>query len=536
MVRTPGNRGSLFYTLPPVEAVALPAFRGFSWKIPADVKLVLLPFAMELQQAYEIVIGLEVHVQLQTRSKLFCGDSTAYGAEPNTQVSPVTLAHPGTLPVMNRRAVEMAVKMGLSCHCRINRNNYFARKNYFYPDLPKGYQVSQYTTPVCEGGYVTILIEGEAKNIRLTRIHLEEDAGKSIHDADPDFTCIDFNRAGAPLIEIVSEPDLRTAAEAFTYLGEIRKLVRYLGISDGNMEEGSLRCDANISVRKMGDPRLGTRVEVKNLNSIRNLRRAIEFESQRLIKLHENGEPIIQQTRSFDANRGTTFATREKEDAEDYRYFADPDLSPIQLEESFIEQVRDSIPALQQERMANYTRKYQLSDYDARVLTEDIGIAEYFEAIIGQYEDTETESLQARAKAAANWVTGPVKSWLNERNCEIPDFPLSPARIAELIDLVSTGRVSFSVASSKLFNALLAEPGTDAVKILEKENLSQQSDVSVIEPIVDEVLLKYEDKVKEYRRGKKGLLSLFVGEVMKRSKGKADPKLTNELLLRKLNP
>ncbi|HRG91537.1 MAG TPA: Asp-tRNA(Asn)/Glu-tRNA(Gln) amidotransferase subunit GatB, partial [Chitinophagaceae bacterium] len=286
---------------------------------------------------YETIVGLEVHAQLQTASKLFCGDSIAFGAAPNTHISPVTLAHPGTLPVMNRKAIELAVKMGLACHCTIAKENWFARKNYFYPDLPKGYQVTQHTTPICEAGYVEIAnSDGTTKKIRLNRIHLEEDAGKSIHDADDDYTLVDYNRAGTPLIEMVTEPDIRSGDEAYAYLTVVRRLVRYLGICDGNMEEGSMRCDANISVRLKGETRLGTRVEIKNLNSIRNVKRAIEAESKRLIDMLEAGETIIQQTRSFDANTGTSFATREKEDADDYRYFPEPDLAPFSLSDSFI--------------------------------------------------------------------------------------------------------------------------------------------------------------------------------------------------------
>ncbi|MEO8404623.1 MAG: Asp-tRNA(Asn)/Glu-tRNA(Gln) amidotransferase subunit GatB [Chitinophagaceae bacterium] len=479
----------------------------------------------DIQHQYEIVIGLEVHAQLLTKSKLFCGDSTAYGAAPNTQVSPITLAHPGTLPKMNKKAIEYAIKMGLACHCEIERHNYFARKNYFYPDLPKGYQVSQHTTPICKGGYVTIKTNEGEKNIRLNRIHMEEDAGKSIHDADPENTCIDLNRAGTALIEIVSEPDLRSADETYTYLTELRKLVRYLDVCDGNMEEGSLRCDVNISARKKGDTTLGTKVEVKNLNSIRNAKRAVESESKRLIAMLEKGETVLQQTRSFDAVNGTTFAIRDKEDADDYRYFADPDLTPFHLEDSFIESIRKTIPALQQDRIKKYTAQWQLSEYDAQVLTEEKETADYFETIT-----THTSNY----KAAANWMLGPVKSWLNENNKEIDTFPLSPAKIAELIKLVDTGKVSFTAASSRLFAYLLEHPSTTAEQAATEQNLLQQSDASALGPIIDEILEKYAEKVTEYKKGKKGVLSLFVGEVMKRSKGKADPKVTNELLLEKL--
>lgn len=476
--------------------------------------------------AYEIVIGLEVHAQLLTKSKLFCGDSIAFGAEPNTHISPITLAHPGTLPKMNKKAIEFAVKMGLACNCEIEKQNYFARKNYFYPDLPKGYQISQHTTPICKGGFVKIKTADGEKKITLNRIHLEEDAGKSLHDIDDDNTCIDYNRAGTPLIEIVTEPDLRSADEAFAYITEIRKLVRYLEICDGNMEEGSLRCDANISVRKKGETKLGTKVEVKNLNSIRNVKRAIEFESKRLINLLESGEKVIQQTRSFDANNGTTFSIRDKEDADDYRYFADPDLPPFQLSDEFIETIRKEIPALQEERVKKYMGQYQLPEYDARVLTEEKELADYFEQVIKHTNNY---------KAAANWLLGPVKSWLNENNKEINGFPLRASHIAAMIKLVDDNKLSFSVASSKLFFHLLKDPSKDPEQAAIEQNLIQQSDTTIIEPVIDKVLEKYADKVSEYKKGKKGLLSLFVGEVMKQSKGKADPKVTNELLLKKLS-
>jgi len=484
-------------------------------------------------KAYEIVVGLEVHAQLLTKSKLFCGDSIAFGAEPNTHISPITLAHPGTLPKMNKKAIEFAVKMGLACHCDIEKRNYFARKNYFYPDLPKGYQVSQHTTPVCKGGFIKIKTDEGEKKIRLNRIHLEEDAGKSLHDVDKDNTCIDYNRAGTPLIEIVSEPDIRSADEAFVYVSEIRKLVRYLDICDGNMEEGSLRCDANISVRKKGETKLGTKVEVKNLNSIRHVKKAIEFESARLISLMEKGEQVMQQTRSFDANNGTTFAIRDKEDADDYRYFADPDLTPFELDDEFIEGVKASIPALQEERVAVYIKEYQLPEYDAHVLTEEKAIADYFEKIVGSF-NSPAENNSRRPKAAANWILGPVKSWLNENNKEITDFPIAAAQIGRLAKLVDNNKLSFSVASTRLFSYLLKHPAENPEEIAVRQNLIQQSDISVIEPVIDRVLEKYADKVSEYKKGKKGLLSLFVGEVMKQSKGKADPRVTNELLLKKL--
>ncbi len=500
---------------------------------------------------YEVVVGLEVHAQLLTQSKLFCGDSIAFGAEPNTQVSPISLGHPGTLPKMNKKAIEFATKMGLACHCEIVKHNYFARKNYFYPDLPKGYQVSQHTTPICKGGVVKIKTisstgsEGE-KSIRLNRIHLEEDAGKSLHDVDLENSCIDYNRAGTPLIEIVTEPDFRSGEEAFAFLTEIRKLVRYLEICDGNMEEGSLRCDANISVRKKGETELGTKVEVKNLNSIRNVKRAIEAEAKRLIDKLERGEIIIQQTKGFDANSGTSFATRDKEDADDYRYFAEPDLTPFQLQDEFIEKIRRSIPVLPEQRIKKYISEFQLSEYDAGVLTEERSFADYFEKVIshlpsprsgegqGMRQGVRQRVRGVKYKSAANWMLGPVKSWLNENNKEIGEFPISPGQLASVIKLVDSEKISFSAASAKLFSRLLQNPGTDPEEIAREQNLIQQSDWSAIGPIVDGVLEKFADKVLEYKKGKKGLLALFVGEVMKQSKGKADPKITNELLLKKL--
>ncbi len=496
------------------------------------------------QNEYEIVVGLEVHAQLLTKSKLFCGDSIAYGAAPNTHVSPITLGHPGTLPKMNRKAIEFAIKMGLACHSEIEMQNYFARKNYFYPDLPKGYQVSQHTTPICVGGFIAVKTGSshEEKKIRLNRIHLEEDAGKSLHDIDEENTCIDYNRAGTPLIEIVTEPDIRSSEEAFVYLTKIRQLVRYLEICDGNMEEGSLRCDANISVRKKSDPKLGTRVEVKNLNSTRNVKRAIDIEAKRLINMLEAGEVIKQQTRSFvpkdssgDANSGTTVAIRDKEDADDYRYFAEPDLTPFHLAVEFIDQIRERIPSLPEERIKKYITELNLSEYDATVLTEEKAFSDYFEKLISYLtSSTDGEGQGVRYKASANWMLGPVKAWLNENNQQIESFPVSPQQMAVVIKLVDAGAISFSTASTKLFSRLVKNPTVHPEEIAKEENLLQQSDVSAIGTIIDTVLEKLADKVVEYKKGKKGLIALFIGEVMKQSKGKADPKITNELLLEKL--
>jgi aspartyl-tRNA(Asn)/glutamyl-tRNA(Gln) amidotransferase subunit B len=478
-----------------------------------------------IYDAYEVVVGLEVHAQLLTNSKLFCGDSAAFGGDANTHISPITLAHPGTLPKLNKKAISYAVKIGLACDCSITRHNYFARKNYFYPDLPKGYQLTQHTTPICVGGHVTIRTQEGTRDIQLNRIHMEEDAGKSLHDVDAKNTCVDYNRAGVPLVEIVTEPDIHNGDEAYAYLTELRKVLRYLEICDGNMEEGSMRCDANISVRKKGDPKLGTKVEVKNLNSIRNVKRAIEFEAKRLVDIIEAGEKIIQQTRSFDAGNGTTFALRTKEDANDYRYFADPDLTPFVVTDALLQEVKNSIPALPEERVARYTQQLQLPEYDARVITDEKELADYFEQIIEH---------AANYKAAANWMLGPVKSWLNETGEPITALPVQPAVIASLIALIDSNQVNFSVASTKIFAALLKEPGKEPLQIAKELNLLQDSDEGNVAAWVEEVLNKMPDKVSEYKKGKKGLIGLFVGEVKKVSKGKADPKLTNDILLKKL--
>jgi aspartyl-tRNA(Asn)/glutamyl-tRNA(Gln) amidotransferase subunit B len=481
--------------------------------------------------AYETVVGLEVHAQLLTRTKLFCGDSAAFGGEPNTHVSPVTLGLPGALPRLNRTAVEYAIKMGLACKSTIERNNYFARKNYFYPDLPKGYQISQHTTPVCIGGRVTIRTTAGERDIQLNRIHLEEDAGKSSHDIDPDYTCVDLNRAGVPLIEIVTEPVIANGDEAYAYLTELRKILRYLGICDGNMEEGSMRCDANVSVRLKGDTRLGTKVEVKNLNSIRNVRRAIEFESRRLIELLAAGQPIRQQTRSFNAADGTTFTLRSKEEANDYRYFADPDLPPFEVTDEFLARVRASLPPMPEELVQKYTRELQLPEYDARVIADEKESAAYFERLIGLLGSAGGAKSY---KAAANWLLGPVRSSLNDKNLDWVDFPVPPESLAALIRLVEEGALSFSIAAERIFPVLLQEPARAPLEIATSLNLLQSSDTGEIAAWVEQALAGMPDKVSEYKKGKKGLIGLFVGEVKKLSKGKADPKLTNKLLLEKL--
>ena len=474
---------------------------------------------------YEAVIGLEVHAQLATESKLFCGDSVAFGAAPNTHVSPITLGHPGTLPKTNKKAVEYAIKMGLACNCEIERYNYFARKNYFYPDLPKGYQVSQHTTPICKGGFVTIKTENGQRDIQLNRIHIEEDAGKSIHDIDEDYTCVDYNRAGTALIEIVTEPDLHTAEEAYQYVTEVRRLVRWINICDGNMEEGSLRCDANVSIRLKGEAKLGTKVEVKNLNSIRNVKHAIEIEIARMIEVVEAGGTITQQTRSFDAHNDTTFAIRDKEEANDYRYFAEPDLVPFSLEESYITAIQQSLPALPNTLVEKYKHGLGLSEYDAAQLCLDKEVADYYESVI---EHT------SNYKAAANWVNGPVKHYLNESGLTLSAFALRPVQLADMIKLVEEGKVSFSVASTRIFHAMMEDQEKTALEIATGLNLLQVSDSSELESWITTALERMPDKVAEYKKGKKGLIGLFVGEVKKLSKGKADPKKVTALLEEKL--
>ena len=477
-----------------------------------------------ISDKYETVIGLEIHAQLQTQTKLFCGDSIAFGAAPNTHISPITLGHPGTLPKTNKVAVTYAIKMGLACNCKIERDNYFARKNYFYPDLPKGYQISQHTTPICVGGYVTINTSSGQKNIELNRIHIEEDAGKSMHDLDEQFTCIDLNRAGTPLIEIVTEPCIHSSDEAFEYVSEVRRLVQWIGVCDGNMEEGSLRCDANISIRLKGATTLGTRVEVKNLNSIRNVKKAIEFEVQRMIEIVENGGTIIQQTRSFDASNDTTFSIRDKEDANDYRYFADPDLAPFHLTESFVEDIRKDLPALPLQLIQQFQESFGLTEYDANNLCADKSTADYF---------LEVSKYSTQYKAIANWMLGPIKQQLNETAKDFSTLLLLPQTLAELIAIVEAGKVNFSVASSKILPELL-NGNNSPLAIAEAMNLLQVSDTKELESWIDEALEGMPDKVAEYKRGKKGLIGLFVGEIKKISKGKADPKMVTTLLQEKL--
>ncbi|MES2557567.1 MAG: Asp-tRNA(Asn)/Glu-tRNA(Gln) amidotransferase subunit GatB [Bacteroidota bacterium] len=471
---------------------------------------------------YEVVIGLEVHAQLLTKTKAYSSDINEYGAHPNTNVSVVTLGHPGTLPVMNKKTIEFAVKLGLACGATIAKEQHFARKNYFYPDLPKGYQITQDTTPICTGGQLFIKDEnGVEKRIGLTRIHMEEDAGKSIHDVDVYDTLVDLNRAGTPLLEIVSEPDLRSSTEAYNYVTEVRRLVRYLDICDGNMEEGSLRCDANVSVRLKGAFEFGTKVEVKNMNSMRNVQRAIDFEVERQIGVLENGGTLSQETRSFDALKNITISMRSKEAANDYRYFPEPDLQPIMVDEVYVAQQKALMPALPRELFEKYTRQLHLSEYDAGILTDSKAIALYFEEVIKS---------TSNYKSAANWVMGDVKSYLNQNGLEMEQFPIQAQQIGALVTLIDSGKVSHSAASQKLFPALIEQPEADVSKLAESLNLIQESDSDSLKQFILTVFEQHPDEVARFKGGENQLTGFFMGQLMRVSGGKADPKVANQLL------
>lgn len=477
-------------------------------------------------ELYEPVIGLECHIQLLTNSKMYSSDSTSFGDLPNTHISEITLAYPGTLPRVNKKVIEFALRLGLSVNANITEFNGFARKNYFYPDLPKGYQITQDKTPICTGGKVSFRLKnGTRKEVRLIRIHMEEDAGKNLHDIDPFESLVDFNRAGTPLLEMVSEADIRNGEEAYYYLQEIRKLVRYLEICDGNMEEGSLRCDVNISVRKKGETKFGTKVEVKNLNSFRNVQRAIDYEIQRQVELLESGNTIVSETRSFDAVKGITFSLRSKELANDYRYFPEPDLPPVIVTKDYIEKIKKTLPPLPEELFNIYTKEYKLSEYDASVITEDKEFALWFNQLC-QYTKN--------YKAAANWLTVIIKAYLNETALHISEFKLSPQQIAKIIELIDANKISHSAASQKLFPELLKQPEKSVEELCKELDLFINTNTNELLPLIEEVLSKYPEKIEEYKSGKKGLLGLFVGEVMKLSKGKADPKLVNQAIKEKL--
>ena len=475
---------------------------------------------------YQAVIGLEVHVQLKTDTKIFCGCSTQFGASPNSQTCPVCLGMPGALPVLNRKVVEFAIRAGLATNCRIAPRSVFARKNYFYPDLPKGYQISQFELPICQNGHLDIEVEGETKRIGITRIHMEEDAGKLVHSDIPGLgsgSGVDLNRACTPLLEIVSEPDIRSADEAVAYLKKLHQIVVYLGICDGNMEEGSFRCDANVSVMPVGSTTFGTRTETKNVNSFRFVKQAIEYEIERQIELIEEGGKVVQETRLFNPDSGETRSMRGKEEAHDYRYFPDPDLVPLVISNDWVEDARLSLPELPEARRSRYRAELGLSDYDAEVLTATREMAEYFEACV---------ALGAPAKGAANWVMGEVTRALNEAGKGIGECPVTPERLTALLQLIEKGTISGKIAKTVFDEMWQSDKAPEA--IVEEKGLVQVSDTGAIEKIIDEIMAANMGQVEEFRGGKEKVFGFFVGQVMRASKGKANPAVVNELLMKKL--
>ena len=472
---------------------------------------------------FEAIIGLEVHTQLKTRSKIFSASSADFGGEPNSQTDPVVLGMPGVLPVLNRRVVEFAIIMGLATHCRITPLNRFARKHYFYPDLPKGYQISQYELPICTGGYIDITPEeGAPKRIGITRIHMEEDAGKSIHDADDD-TLVDLNRSGVPLLEIVSEPDMRSAAEAYAYLTRLKQIVTYLEICDGNMEEGSLRCDANVSVRPVGQQAFGVKTELKNLNSFRNVERAINFEIDRQSGLIRSGGAVVQETLLWDENSGSARTMRSKEEAHDYRYFPEPDLLPLAISQEWIDEVARTLPELPDLKEARFQSDYQLPAYDAGILTATRPLADYFESAAAHCSDY---------KLLSNWIMTEVLRILKEQKIEIGDFPVSPQRLAELLGLIGDHTISAKIAKA-VFEEMLTVPENPRA-IIEKKGLAQISDSAMLETMIDQIIADNPAQVTQYREGKTKVFSFFVGQVMKATRGQANPQMVTEILQRKL--
>jgi aspartyl-tRNA(Asn)/glutamyl-tRNA(Gln) amidotransferase subunit B len=472
---------------------------------------------------WEAVIGLEVHAQLLTKSKIFCGCSTAFGAEPNTHTCPVCLGLPGSLPVLNKQVVEFTLRMALATHCRIAPFSLFARKNYFYPDLPKGYQISQFELPLAEKGWIEIEAGGSVRPIGITRIHMEEDAGKLIHDEYQPLSYVDYNRTGVPLIEIVSEPDLRTPEEAADYLRRLRETLRYLEICDGNMEEGSFRCDANISLRPAGAAGYGTRTEIKNMNSFKNVEKALEFEIRRQRAALEDGAEIIQETRLWDAGRGLTLSMRGKEESHDYRYFPDPDLIPLEVSDGWIESVRRELPELPEAKRQRFVRQYELPEYDARILTSSKSLASYFEEIV---------RLHPSPKTVSNWIMVELLRELKRDNREIEDCLIPAPHLAALLNLMEKGVISGKIAKTVFED--MYRTGKTPQAIVEEKGLTQVTDAGQIEAAVEEVLQTQLEKVADYKAGKTKLFGFFVGEVMKRTKGKANPKLVNELLKQKL--
>ncbi|HXV81941.1 MAG TPA: Asp-tRNA(Asn)/Glu-tRNA(Gln) amidotransferase subunit GatB [Candidatus Binatia bacterium] len=476
---------------------------------------------------YETVIGLEVHAQLLTQSKIFCGCSTKFGQAPNHSACPICMGFPGVLPVLNKKAVEYAIRAGLATHCEITRSSFLARKNYFYPDLPKGYQISQYEIPICANGYIDVATNETAKRIRLTRIHMEEDAGKNIHDLRSEESLVDLNRAGVPLLEIVSEPDIRSSREAGDYLRALRAILQYLEICDGNMEEGSFRCDANVSVRPQGTNRLGTKVELKNLNSFKAVEKAIEFESQRHIETLSQGGSIVQETRLWDPDRQETRSMRTKEFAHDYRYFPDPDLLPVVVDEQWIDAIRASLPELPFVRRARLASQYEISAYDAELLTNRKDIADYFEA---------TLSIHNNPKAMANWITGDLFRLLKERKLDeklyITEWPVQAENLAALVALVDRGQISGKIAKT-VFDEM-SDSGRSPQEIVAEKNLAQVSDSEQIEKTIDQILASHPEQVADYQTGNQKVFGFLVGQIMKATQGRANPQKANEILKRKL--
>ena len=471
---------------------------------------------------YETIVGLEVHVQLSTKSKAYCSDLNKFGESPNTCISPISLGYPGTLPKINKEVIKSAVKLGLALNCTITEYNVYSRKNYFYPDLPKGYQITQDKTPICKGGHVELK---DNKKIQLTRIHMEEDAGKSIHDLDPDHSLIDFNRAGVALLEIVSEPEIRSPEEAYSYLQEIRKLVRHLDISNGNMEEGSLRCDANISVRPRGTTELRNRVEVKNINSFKNVMKAINLEVERQISCYDKNIAVDQETRNYNAASNTTTVLRSKEDAHDYRYFTEPDIPPVVITTEYIEDVRSQMPTLPKERFLEYTTKFKLSEYDASLLSEDKSLSDFFNQII-----THTKNY----KTVANLLMGVIKSHINEKSIAITDLKITTEHIAELANMISENKVNNLIVSTKLFPAMLKSLKSP-ITIANEKGWIQEENTQLIEKLINKIIEKYPDKVAAYQNGNRNLIGMFMGEIMRESKGQLNPQKINEVLKNKLS-
>ena len=473
---------------------------------------------------FEPVIGLEVHAQLLTSTKIFCGCSTRFGEEPNSNTCPVCLGMPGTLPVLNKKVVEFAMKMSLATHCRINSINTWARKNYFYPDLPKGYQITQYSHPIAEGGYVDIEIDGSKSRIGITRIHMEEDAGKSIHDESGPSSYVDLNRAGVPLIEIVSEPDMRNTDEAVHYLRRLHEILVYLEICDGNMEEGSFRCDANISLRPKGQQEFGTRSELKNMNSFRNVQHALEYEIRRQRAILEGGGIVVQETRLWDVSQGATHSMRGKEEAHDYRYFPEPDLVPVVISDEWIEEVRRVLPELPMEKRERFVEQYGIPTYDAGVLTASLATADYYE---------ETARLCGKPKLASNWIMGNLLAYLNEEKLEVTESPITPQTLADLINMIDEGTISGKIAKDVFED--MCKSGKGPKEIVDKRGLLQISDASKLEKIVEAVLEANPGQLEQYKSGKVQLFGFFVGQTMKATNGKANPGIVNELLKKRLS-